>query len=167
MNEVEKAKLERRHVLTELLDNWRNFFDEPAASGLVVVDDQTRETSADWSLFSTMQRWPSVVEMRRCVELMARMAPGHYRHLMAYTAYVEWRLVDRPVKRMNAHRKLVDDVERVRARIVPSWILLQMVERALDFVLGVWSREVPLELPPALVRKLRPLADSDGWTEAA
>lgn len=193
MNESEKEREERRRVLVELLDHWKDFFDEPASSGLVVVDEQTKQTAENWSLFSAMQRWPAVVEMRRCVELMGRMAPGHYRQLMAYTAYVDWRLVDKPVKRLNAHRKLVDDIERVRERIVPSWVVPQMVDRALDFVVGVWrfpqkdcdacqglwlegvlvrcKVHAALVLPPGMQLKLRefvnPETGETGWTEAA
>jgi hypothetical protein len=164
--EVKAMDDERRRVLVELLDHWRDFFDEQADSGTAPVEEG-RELSMDWSLFSSMGRWPSVVELRRCVEMCARMGPSHYRHLVAATAKVEWRLVDKPVKRRNAHGKLVDDVERVRERVVPRWVSSRMVDRALDFVLGVWDQAVPLELPPPLVLKLRPLADADGWTEAA
>jgi hypothetical protein len=113
---------------------------------------------------SPLAKHHSVVELVRCLELCRRMAPGHYRHLIGYYR-AEWRTVDRVVKRRNAHGKLIDDVGRVRERVVPPWVTRRMVERSLDFLCGAYTGEP--ELPRAFTRKLRALADSDGWTEAA
>lgn len=151
-----------------LLDHWKDFFCEPASSGLgLVVADESRPMPEAWTLFSSMGRWESVVELQRCLGLRARLSPNHYRHLVAYTVLAEWRLVDRPVKRRDHRNRLVDDVERVKERVVPRWVLPRMAELAIVGVVFDWDRDVALELPPGLTRKLRPLADSDGWTEAA
>jgi hypothetical protein len=156
--------MSRRDRIVFLLDHWEDFFEQASSGGLVIVDDQTRRMSDDWTLLSSMSRHPSVVELGRCLELCRRMAKGHYNHLRAFYGS-EWRTIDRPVKKRNAHGKLVDDTARVRERVVPAWVVMRMVERATDFVAGSFRGEP--EIPVAWDRKLRPLADSDGWTEAA
>jgi hypothetical protein len=170
---------ERCRVVVDLLDHWRDFFEEPTPNGNQAVDSDDRQSAEDWSLFSSMAKWPSVMELRRCVEILERAGRGrsgertpvHYTHLMAYTAYVEWRLVDRPTKRRDHRGRLVDDVERTRVRIVPSWVSARIVESALDIVLGFWNHEVALELPPGMTKGLREFMNPDtgepSWTEAA
>jgi hypothetical protein len=151
------------------LDHWRDFFCEPASSGagFVVVADESRAMPEEWSLFSSMGRWESVVELRRCLERRRVLSPNHYRHLVAYTVNANWRLVDTTVRVRNAHRKFVDKPDRVRQRVVSRWVLPRMAELAIVGIVFDWDREVSCELPPAMTRKLRALADSDGWTEAA
>lgn len=185
-----------------LLDHWRDFFDELASSGQSVPAEPSKPMPDDWTLFSAMSRYPSVVELRRCVEVLERLGsrhggqdgakiPVHHRHLLAYTAYAEWRTVDRPVKRRDARGRWVDDIERVRERVVPPWVSVRIVESAVDMILGLWRRprqdcegcydgksgwhveacgvHARLELPPALRLKLREFTDQDGThlTEAA
>jgi hypothetical protein len=161
----------RRETLLQLLDHWRDFFCEPSGSGQASSDDDGRMLAADWSLFSSMARWSSVVEMKRCVDLLEGLCRhterSHHAHLMAYSCKADWRLAEVPVKRRDAKGKWIVELQRQRVRLVPGWVVLRMVDRAVDFILCMWSQDVPLELPPALTLKLRPLADADGWTEAA
>lgn len=161
---------ERRRVLGELLDSWGEFFFELADNGSVKGDDPDRAMGEDWTLFSSMSRWPAVVELRKCLALCERMGPSHHRHLMGFYNS-EWRTIDRPIKKRNAHGKLVSDIARVRERVVPSWVVPRMVEHALDFLLGVWDTDVALELPPPLMKTLREYVNPDtgevGWTQAA
>lgn len=164
-----KAEHQQRcQTVVALLDHWRDFFDEEADAGdKPPGEDEDEGTSENWTLFSSMGKKQPALELKRCVEFLAGIELVYYRHLMAYTAYVEWRLVNRACKRRDHRGRMVDDTERVRVRIVPSWISLGYVERGVEQIVEVWSDDVPLELPRPLTLKLRPLADSDGWTEAA
>ena len=162
-----KDEAERRATLVELLDHWHDFFDEPSPEGSGGDGDPNKPMPADWTLFSSQARWPSVREMRRLLDLLGVLGKGHQAHLVAYTVNVSWRTTDGIVKVKNAHGKWVLKEQRVRQRVVPRWVSMRIVERSLDFMLGQWDQAVPLELPPCLTMRLRPLADSDGWTEAA
>jgi hypothetical protein len=156
----------RRTTITTLLDHWNDFHFERSDDGGSNGDDPDREMDPEWTLFSRMSKHPSVAELRLCLALCARMGPRHYKHLAGFYRS-EWRNVDRLVKRRDHRGRMVNDTQRVRERVLPSWIERPLVEHAIDFLLGVWNLDVPLELPKPLQQKLRPLADSDGWTEAA
>lgn len=174
---------DRRKRVVEMLDHWPDFFDQSYSTQASV----SGEDGLGVTFVSSMSRYPSVVELVRCVELCRQLARGHYNHLIGYFG-AEWRTVDRPTRRRDVNGKMVDELGRVRERVLPRWLakaatepttkcteprcacggqLSRMTCRAIDFVAGVWDQDVPLELPPALTRKLRSLADSDGWTEAA
>jgi hypothetical protein len=174
-----------KRVVHELLDHWDDFF-AIATSGSLVVVEHERPMGDDWTLLSSMSRHVSVVELARCLEAFRGFAPGPYGRLVEYLRS-PWRTVDRPVRRRDARGRLVDDVARVRERVVSGGLARvprctervqgercscggapRTVCRAVDFVVGgLWDRRVPVELPLALTRKLRALSDSDGWTEAA
>lgn len=160
---------QKRATLEALLDHWEDFFayDESGAVRGRELDPD-RPMPKNWTLMSSMSRYPSVVELVRVVAQLQRMCRGHYRHLAAYYGS-EWRTVDRPVRRRGANGKLVDDIARARERVVAPWVVWGMVDRALDFLVGTWDFGVALELPPALNRKLRETTDRDGThlTEAA
>lgn len=176
--------LRNKRVLHELLDHWEDFY-EVASSGSLVVVEHERPMGDDWTLLSSMSRHVSVVELARTLEVLRGLAPKPYGRLVAYLR-AEWRTVDRPTQRRDAKGRMVADIGRVRERVLTSELarIPRCVERidgetcpcgraprsichACDFLLGVWDRSVPLELPLALTRKLRALSDSDGWTEAA
>ena len=163
---------EKRRLVEQLLDHWRDYFD-PASNGQPSHGDGEPLGIA---LLSSMARHPSVVELSRILELCRRMAPGHYKHLAGWYG-AEWRVVRALETDSRGRTKLhpvtgrpltdPDPKKMRRERVVPSWVVWRMVDRALDFVCCAWDSGVPLELPLALNRKLRPLADADGWTEAA
>lgn len=154
---------ERRAKIVELLDHWPEFF-EPASSG-------TTATSTDGGglpLLSSMAQHPSVVELGRCLVVLRAKVPRHYRHLFGYFD-APWRTTDQPVKRKTVGGRAVIETQRVRVRVVPAWVEARMVDRSVDMLGGLWNvREAgEPELPRPLLAKLRPLSDSDGWTEAA
>lgn len=167
---------EKREKVIGLLDHWEDFFDQSYSVDQSAGGDE----GIGITFVSSMSRYPSVVELVRCVELCQQLAKAHYAHLIGHFGS-EWRTVDRPSKRRDAHGRMVDDVARVRERVLPRWLaatprcterdcgcgMSRMTCRAIDFVSGAWNTDVALELPPALTRKLRALSDSDGWTEAA
>lgn len=161
-----KAEHQQRcAIVIELLDNWRNFYDEPASiigDGISSTGDVDRPMPETWTLFSTMGRWPAVVELRRCLELRQRQSPGHYKHLVAYSIKAEWRLIDKPIKVRNAHGKWVEKMDRVKERVVPRWISPRMVELAVIGIVFDWDRKVPLTLPPAMTRRLGEFTDQHG-----
>lgn len=169
---------EKREKIINLLDHWEDFFDQSYSESSL-----TGEEGIGMSFVSSMSRYPSVVELQRCMGLCRKMARGHYNHL-AGTFGAEWRTVTRPVQRRDALGRTVTEPGRVRERVLPTWLAKEVLERgctergcgcglsrmtcrAVDFVAGCWDVKVALELPPALTRKLRALSDSDGWTEAA
>lgn len=174
---------ERRRILIELLEHWDDFF--------AIADTSARLTTTETGdgpgipVISALSRHASVVELARVLDVCKSMAPGTYKHLRA-RFQAETRLVEKPTKRRDALGRMVDAVERVREPIVPRWVYYEMrdpawssgqrerfnierhnrmVERGIDFLAGAFNGQP--ELPLALTRKLRPLADADGWTEAA
>lgn len=155
---------QRCAIVIELLDNWRNFYLEPAQSvqGFASDDPDRKVTLKDWTVFSSMGKDSTVVELARCLEKRQRQSPNHYRHLIAFTVYAEWRLVNTTVKVLNAQRKLVDKPERIRERIVPRWVVPRMVELATIGIVFDWDRKVKLRLPPALTGKLDEFTDQHG-----
>lgn len=186
---------ERQRVLVDLLDRWRDFFDEPGGEPAALnenAEDQIQQELKNFTAFSSMAREPVVVEMKRCVDLLERLGSGrrgdkvpvHHRHLMAYTARVEWRIVkgfemrrvgSQLVPRIDAVTKQAvvdpDPKKMRRERIVPPWVDLRIVGFALDVVLGTWDRRVALELPLGLRKGLREYVNAEtgevGWTQAA
>lgn len=177
---------DRRRTIESLLDHFEHYFQlgGSLAGGT---------GSGDGPSLSSMASSPPVVELLRCMELCRRMAPNHYKHLIGHYG-AEWRLVDETVmvpSPMNP-QKLIPAPTRKRERVVPSWVAWRLVDRAVDFLLGVWrfpppsceacsSRDplvrcgvhVRLELPYALraaqARRLVEFVDQDGphLTEAA
>lgn len=155
---------QKRETLEQLLDHWADYW-EQASSGTLGKDDPDRPMPTNWTLLSSMSLHPSVVELVRCVELCRRMAPGHYRHLAGFYG-AEWKNANgtRPGKTRSGKKTTVQC--RVRVRVVPSWVNARMVDRSLDFVLGVWSGSVRLELPRALEAEMRQVKTDggDGYT---
>lgn len=151
-------------TVISLLDHWRDFFHEPAQSvaGFAVDDPGRTVDLRDWTVFSSMSRDKTVVELARCLERRQRLSPNHYRHLVAFTVYAEWRLVNTTVKVLNAQRKLVDKPERIRERIVPRWVLPRMVDLCVVGIVFDWDRSVKLRLPPALTGRLDEFTDQNG-----
>lgn len=143
------------------MDHWEDFFEFGVGTAGTGEGDGVARVSS-------MASYPSVVELVRCVELCKRMAENHYKHLIGFYRS-EWRTVTKMERRLAQSGKSSLEPTRGRERVVPGWVNERMVDRALDFLVGVWNMGVTLELPPALVRKLRPLAADEegerGWTE--
>lgn len=154
---------QKRALIEQLMDHWEDFY-LPSPSGVSTGDGE----SLGVAFVSGMSRYPSVAELGRCLGLCKRMAPRHYAHLVGFYR-AEWRTVTRLQKRRTQSGKTAEEPTRVRERIVPRWVEEKLVDRALDFLVGVWDFAVVLELPPALNRKLREMTDHEGThlTEAA
>lgn len=170
---------QKRQMIEQLLDHWEDFY-LPSPSGVSSGDGE----SLGMAFVSGMSRYPSVVELARCLELTRRMAPRHYAHLIGFYR-AEWKTktltkrvrdaagdyVSKPIlSRVHQEDGTWELVpSRVRERVVPRWVEEKLVDRALDFLVGVWDFKVVLELPPALNRKLREMTDHEGThlTEAA
>lgn len=167
---------ERRQTVIALLDHWHDFF-ELADSGRTTLADPSRPMPADWTILSTMSRHPSVLELGRLLAWLRDHGRAHYGCVLAYFD-APWRTTVRPRKRRDARGRWVVEDARVRERVLPRELgrhpgcrcgcgMPRPVCLAVDVLAGAWSREVPLELPWPLLAKLRPLADGEGWTEAA
>jgi hypothetical protein len=151
---------QKRQTIEGLMDHLEDFFE-------VGVGTAGSGDGDGVARISSMASYPSVVELVRCLELCRRMAKGHYDHLVGFYRS-EWRTVTIMERRRNQSGKTSLEPSRQRERVVPRWVNERMVDRALDFLVGVWDHDVVLELPPALTRKLRPLASEEGepgWTE--
>lgn len=181
---------ERRQIVIGLLDHWQDFFElADSRTGVTADADPDRPMPENWTILSSMSRHKSVLELGRLLKGLREQGPGHYRAVLGYFE-APWRTTDRPVKQKTlGGGRIVWETRRVRERVVPSFLrqysactdrmcrenmqpphgcaLPRPVCTAVDVLASGWDRSVPLELPYALLAKLRPLADSDGWTEAA
>lgn len=154
---------DKRAIIEQLLDHWQDFV-LPNVGG--VKGDGQEGIGIVFA--SGMGSYPSVRELDRILGVLERTVPNHFKHLRGFYGS-EWRTADVATKIRAANGKLVDGVARKRMRVVPGWVLLRMVDRALDMLCALWDHGVVLELPPALNRKLREFTDQDGThlTEAA
>lgn len=150
---------QKRQTVEGLMDHLEDFFEFGAGGGQGGEGDGVPKVSS-------MASYPSVIELVRCLGLCKQLAGGHYKHLIGHYSS-EWRIVTKVEKQRTLSGKLDSKPVRSRERVVPAWINPRMVDRSLDFLVGAWDMGVTLELPPALVRKLRPMAseDGEGWTE--
>lgn len=166
---------ERRTKILQLLDHWQDFF-QPASSGQT-TNTASDDTPSQTGVISSWASHKSVVELGRCLAVLRRMGPGHYRHLAGFYD-AEWRTTDRPVAaRTIGGRKRTTKPVRVRERVVPGWVERRLVERGVDFVAGVWDVRGAgePELPGGLYRAMRrelvesvdPVTGLPCWTEAA
>lgn len=151
-------------TVISLLDHWRDFFCEPPPPFAGIGSDEEKPMPQTWTLFSSMGRHASVVELKRCLELRAKQSPNHYKHLIAYTVNASWRLTDRPTKIRNAHGKMVwkTPPPRVKERVVPSWVKPRMANLCVVGIVFDWKREIALVLPPAMSGKLDEFTDQHG-----
>lgn len=124
----------KRERIILLLDHYEDFFRPAAGNPSVSAGDGAV------LLLPSMSRHPSVVELCRCLNLLADRGPVQYAHLKAFFT-AEHRLVDAPVKR-KAKKGTVTVVERRRERVVPGWVRQQKVTRGVDFVAAAFRGEV-------------------------
>lgn len=121
-----RKPLTRRERIEALLDHWPDYWETASR------DDGP---SGDGGVFLLpgMSRHPSVIELGRCLGALHEHAPSKSAHLFAYYG-APFRTVDRrrliKVKGKKSH--LVD--ERVRERVVPSWVRLQKVRDAVALI---------------------------------
>lgn len=136
------ASLSRRERIEFLLDHWPDYTET-----LHAVDRDGPGDSDAVTGMPRMYRHPSVVELRRVLELYSRLAPTRYWHLKAFYQ-AEWRNVTRPVKRRTKKGKSETVMVRERARILPREVRLVKVRSGVDFVVGAFRGEpfVPDEL---------------------
>lgn len=172
-NVQEPTPANRREIVLELLNHWPDFFDVGSSTGLPA----SSSGGVGVPSLSPMARHPSVQELGRLLEWLRGTARGHYVAVRDYFDS-EWRTTNRPVRRRTVQGRTVVETARVRERVLSRELqrfpvcscgcgMPRPVCLGVDVVAGAWDRSVPLERPYALLAKLRPLADSDGWTEAA
>jgi hypothetical protein len=157
---------QKRHTIESLLDHWEDFV-LPNVGGITKLSDGE---GLGLVFASGMGRYPSVVELDRCLGVLRVKVPQHFKHLRGFYSS-EWRVVEEATKIRSASGKMVDAVVRKRRRVVPGWVTWRLVDHGLDMVVALWDSGVVLELPPALNRRLRetmnPETGEPAWTEAA
>lgn len=141
----------KRERIAYLLDHWVDIYDPGGTSVFGSPGDGSGSP-----LLPLMSRHRSVLELCRCLAVLAEQAPVQASHLKAYHC-AEWRIrvdhvrVRRPRRAGKAKYELVE--QRVRERVVPSWVRLEKVRRGEDRLaeLFVGQVDIPEELWDALV----------------
>jgi hypothetical protein len=137
-----------------LLDHWEDIFDPSVTSPGGSPGD-----GSGVAMLPLMSRHRSVLELARCLVVLAEEAPVQHSHLRAYHG-AEWRVrvvrvrKRRPHKRSQGGRPKVEVVEtRSRERIVPAWVRMEKVrsgeERLAELFRG--SVEIPEDLADAVL----------------
>ncbi len=137
--------LTKRERVEFLLEHWTDFYETMHSHDRIHDSD-----GAALTLMPPMSRHPSVVELKRCVDLAKVSMPVRHSHMMAFYG-AEWRTVTRQKKIRNPHGKLVMSDVRVRERIKQPWIRGQKVRDAVDFITAAF--EGPVFIPAELLEE--------------
>ena len=132
--------LSRRERIEVLLDHWPDFFETAARDGGPSGDGGVY-------LLPGMSRHPSVVELGRALGALAEFAPSKAAHLFAFYGS-PWRTVDRS-RRVRSKGRFHVVEERVRERVVPSWVRLQKVRDAVALLAYEPKSDASLEIANA------------------
>lgn len=138
------TKLEK---IRYLLDMWDAIFDPNATSQLGTPGD-----GSGVALLPLMASHQSVVELNRCLTLLAGFAPTQYQHLKCYHT-AETRIRTDRVRRRRPNSSKFEIVEvRRRDKVYPRWVKLEKVRRGEQFLADRFQGEVfiPGELWDAL-----------------
>jgi hypothetical protein len=162
---VDPVRLSKLEKIRYLLDHWEDIFSPPG-----VTSTSRSSEGGGVALLPLMSRDRSVVELERCLRVLAVEAPCQLSHLKAYRC-AEWRVrVDRVRrKRRSASGKpLFETVTvRTRERVVPRWVRLEKVRRAEARLVQLFrgSVRVPDELWDALVLSAEQVAEKERLAE--
>jgi hypothetical protein len=152
VQEVPALPVSKLARIRYLLDHWEDIFDPGGTSAFGSPGDGSGSP-----MMPLMSRHRSVLELERCLRVLAVEAPSQLSHLKAYHC-AEWRIrvdhvrVKRP--RRQGGKAMSELVEtRTRERIVPSWVRLEKVRRAEDRLVVVFRGrvEIPEDLSDALL----------------
>jgi hypothetical protein len=128
------ASMSRREKIETLLEHLVDYFVISGAGGY----DPSGGGNAGF--LPKMSRHPSVLELRRCLDKLAVYAPAEYGQLKAYYT-CEWRTArvkkQTLVPANTAHTYAPDlKMYLYRERVLPRWVRLAAVERAVGWVAG-------------------------------
>jgi hypothetical protein len=137
------TKWTKQQKIEYLLDHWSDIFDPNVTSPLGVAGD-----GSGVPLMPKMSRHPSVVELSRCLGVLAGVSPGLFKHLKAYRCNAEWRQVRTTIKFRGPQGHMLESPGWKRERLVPSWVLRPYVERADSLITREFEGEpfIPKEL---------------------
>lgn len=152
VREVLALPVSKREKIVHLLGHWEDIFNPPGVTGT-----SSSSSGGGLALLPLMSRHRSVVELVRCLGVLAVEAPVQLSHLRAYHG-AEWRIrvdhvrVKRPRRQGGKVRSELVET-RTRERIVPSWVRLEKVRRAEGRLVELFVGQVdlPEELWDALV----------------
>lgn len=118
--------------LRYLLDHWQDIFDPGVTSTWATFTGTSHQAPASKrpSPLPRMASDLSVKRIERALTVLADTEPVLARHLKAYRCNAEWRTTDRWVVRRlpSGKRDIVE--QRIREKIVPSWVEPQKVRLA-------------------------------------
>lgn len=125
-DDVHPAKWTKRQRIQFLLDRWGDIFEPDIASSLSASGGGS---GLDAALPKMAHHW-SVVELLRCMRLLAQTDLSAHNHLKAFRCSAEWRQV-RAMIRVRLQSGRWDEIPGWRReRIVPHWIDPRLVLRA-------------------------------------
>lgn len=103
---------------------------------------------------TAMSRDRTVVELDRCLNLLAGASPPLYRHLKAYRCDVEWRQVRSKYKVRGPLGKDIEVMGWRKERIVPPWVDMAKVSDAESLLTALFRGQVflPKELWDGLTK---------------
>ena len=128
------GKLER---IRFLLDRWDEIFDPNVTSPKGSPGD-----GSGTPRLPHMARHPSVVELARCLDVLAQTAPSLYHHLKAFRCSAEWRQVRALVSVQLTSGRWDKIPGWARERVVPDWINLDKVADAEALLACLFDGEV-------------------------
>lgn len=118
--------------LRHILDHWQDIFDPGVTSTWATFTGTSHQHPASRapSPLPQMAGDRGVRKIERALTTLADTEPVLARHLKAYRCNAEWRTTDKWVVRRlpSGKRDIVE--QRVREKIVPSWVELQKVRLA-------------------------------------
>lgn len=147
------TKLDRvRHIL----DHWQDIYYPGGSDSLATFTGTSHQapTSKEPRALPRMADHRTVRLLERALCTLATSEPDLTRHLKAFRCNADWRTIDRwYVRRLPSGKPDIVE-QRVRERIVPTWVSLTKVRLA--EVLLVRLLPDSIEIPPELWRALKP-----------
>jgi len=134
--------------LQYLLDHWSEICD-PGPLRAMNGRGGERDTTP---MMPEVAHHPSVVELDRCLLLLATVEPIPHAHLKAYRVSVEWKIGPVLVRRRlpSGKRELV--YERRRLRRAPAWVDLDRVAQGENWLEAEFDG--PVDIPKPFWRAL-------------
>ena len=142
------ADLTKRERIELLLDHWPDFHETLHA----IDHDHLGGGDPDAVTgMPAMYRHPSVVELRRVIDLVRKVMPVNTAHMIAFYE-AEWRTVDRAEKRRTKRGRDHLVPVRKRERVVPAWVRRRKVHNTVSVI--VEKFEGPAHIPSELLEPI-------------
>lgn len=137
-----------------VLDRWQDIFDVTVSSSRPKDGSRASSSSREPGSLPEMADDHSIRKIECALTILADREPVLARHLKAYRCNAEWRTADRwTVRRLPSGKRDIVE-QRVREKIVPSWVSLAKVSSAEHLLLKLLHGDVsiPRDLWRALTK---------------